>query len=211
MSYRLGIVTARDTGGCRVRVRFDDRDRVESWWLEVVQPKTKDDRVYWVPDLGEQVACLMDARDEAGCVLGAVYSEADPPALDDGDVRAVHHKDGTVERYDRAGHVWELDATAAGTVRVVTGQSVLELTDGGITLTCGAATVSLLPDRIDIAAPAITASGDGAQVDVAGGTVTLEGDTVLAADGTPEPVARIGDQTSDGATIVTGSGKVSSG
>ena len=32
-----------------------------------------------LPDLGEQVCCLMDENDEAGVVLCAVYSSADPP------------------------------------------------------------------------------------------------------------------------------------
>ena len=74
---RLGIVKDQDVSPCRLRVAFSELDQMLSYWLPVVVPKTQDDKAYWLPDIGEQVVCLMDARDEAGVVVGAIYSQSD--------------------------------------------------------------------------------------------------------------------------------------
>ncbi len=101
---RIGTVVARDVDGCRVRVKFEDRDDVVSYWLGVLVPKTRDDKFYVMPDIGEQVVCLLDERLEDGEVLGARYSTADAPVVADGDVFSIRFKDGTVMEYNRATH-----------------------------------------------------------------------------------------------------------
>ncbi|MHB8382567.1 MAG: phage baseplate assembly protein V, partial [Candidatus Binataceae bacterium] len=60
--FRVGIVQEQDTALARVRVKFADYDQLRSWWLPIVVPKTQNDKAYWIPDLGEQVVCLMDAH-----------------------------------------------------------------------------------------------------------------------------------------------------
>ena len=75
--YRVGIVKVQDATKGRVRVAFPDRDQMESWWLPVIFAKTQNDKMYWMPDIGEQVICLMDEYDEDGAVAGAIYSSAD--------------------------------------------------------------------------------------------------------------------------------------
>ena len=72
-----------------------------SWWLPVVFAKTQDDKAYWIPDIGEQVVCLMDLRDEAGAVLGAIYSSADVPPVNSADKFHLGFKDGARFDYDR--------------------------------------------------------------------------------------------------------------
>ena len=122
--YRLGVVTRTDPGVCRVKVRFPARDNVESWWLDVLQPKTHRDKVYWVPDVGEHVACFLDQHGEDGVVAGAIYSSADPAPLASQDKRHTLHDDGTVEEYDRAANHWLLDLNAnGGTVEILTGST----------------------------------------------------------------------------------------
>ena len=84
----------QDTENARVRVTFPDRDQMESWWLPVVFTKTQNDKMYWIPDVGEQVVCMMDEYDEDGAVLGAIYSSADRPPATGADKYHCTFKDG---------------------------------------------------------------------------------------------------------------------
>src|SRR5208283_5084591 len=93
-TFRVGIVQAQDTARAKVRVVFPDYDEMISWWLPVIFSKTQDDKAYWIPDIGEQVVCLMDLRDEAGAVLGAIYSRADTPPVNSADKFYLGFKDG---------------------------------------------------------------------------------------------------------------------
>jgi phage baseplate assembly protein gpV len=103
--FRLGIVKAQDLSGGRLRVIFNEFDHMTSYWLPVVVSKTQNDKAYWLPDLGEQVVCLMDERDEVGVVLGAIYSQADTTPVQSADKFHLGFKDGTSMEYDRAAHV----------------------------------------------------------------------------------------------------------
>ena len=69
-AFRVGIVSAQNPATAQVRVTFPDRNQMQSWWLGIVVPHTQNDKAYWIPDLGEQVVCLMDEHDEDGAVLG---------------------------------------------------------------------------------------------------------------------------------------------
>jgi phage baseplate assembly protein V len=105
----IGKVVAIDEVTCKVRVEFPDRDdgdgkTLVSDWLPVGQKKTLGDLEYWLPDLDTQVACLMDDLLEAGVVICAIYSDADPPPVTNKDLYYRRFKDGTVIQYDRAGH-----------------------------------------------------------------------------------------------------------
>lgn len=135
MSVRYGVVAALDPVAVAVRVRFPDHDDVVSWWLKVVQPKTLHDKAYWMPDVGEHVVCLMDAGEEAGVVLGAIYSTADPAPEQDPDIRRTVHKDGAVESYDRKNHQLTLDVPVGGSITIRIGRSSIVMTDDEVVLT----------------------------------------------------------------------------
>ncbi|MOA21482.1 Phage-related baseplate assembly protein [compost metagenome] len=86
MSVELeyGEVSAVDYQGCRIRVRLDDRDGVQSYWLNVPQRNTQGtQRRPLLPELGEQVAVLLDADGVGGVYLGGIYSTAEPPPVVD--------------------------------------------------------------------------------------------------------------------------------
>ena len=129
---RTGIVVERDPATCRVRVEFPDHAGVTSYWLPVGQRSTKRNRSYSLPDIGEQMVCLVDEHAEQGYAVCAIHSEADPPPTSDGD--AWHHDfpDGTVLTYNRASHALtatlnpggKLDVTVAGTRFVVSAAGV---------------------------------------------------------------------------------------
>ena len=77
---RFGIVSQINALNAQARVSFQD-DESTSYWLPVLQTKTFKDKFYAMPDIGEQVACLMDENSEDGVILGAIYSTEDVPAV----------------------------------------------------------------------------------------------------------------------------------
>ena len=108
--FRTGIVKQQDLVNAKVRVAFAERDQMLSYWLPICFQKTQNDKSYWIPDVGEQVVCLMDDRDEAGTVLGSIYSTVDRPPTDpntgnpvqSGDIEQHTYKDGTTVQFNRA-------------------------------------------------------------------------------------------------------------
>lgn len=77
---RFGIVSQIDPINVQARVSFED-DESTSFWLPVLQTKTLKDKFYAMPDIGEQVVCLMDENSEDGVILGAIYSTEDVPVV----------------------------------------------------------------------------------------------------------------------------------
>ena len=122
-TLRFGFVTALDKSGCRVRVQFPDLDGLESYWLPVLRPKTHRDKYYCLPDVGEQVACLLDGAGEEGVVLGAVFGERDPSQGGGPEVLSIVFGNGDVLRHDRADGSWFMQC--AGPVTVEAGGPVV--------------------------------------------------------------------------------------
>lgn len=114
--FKTGVVTEVSTAKCAARVQFPDNDGVVSFWLPLLQHKSLKDRYYFVPDVNEHVACLLDDNGEAGVILGAIYSEADAPPVDSADKYHVTFEDGTILEYDRKAH--RLFADIKGDVEV---------------------------------------------------------------------------------------------
>ena len=71
---RFGIVSQIDPINVQARVSFED-DESTSFWLPVLQTKTLKDKFYAMPDIGEQVACLMDENSEDGVDVSTTQSE----------------------------------------------------------------------------------------------------------------------------------------
>lgn len=116
MSIELeyGEISAVDYPSCRVRVRMDERDGVESYWLNVPQRNTQGtQRRPLMPELGEQVAVLLDADGVGGVVLGGIYSTVEPPPVIDDSTDYVRFKDGTVFTYNQKTSEMSLDCVGA--------------------------------------------------------------------------------------------------
>lgn len=77
---RFGIVSQINPISVQARVKFGD-DESTSFWLPILQTKTMNDKFYAMPDIGEQVVCLMDENSEDGVVLGSIYSTEDTPVI----------------------------------------------------------------------------------------------------------------------------------
>jgi phage baseplate assembly protein V len=141
--FRTGLVVEIDTARCFVRVQFPDVDAIVSYWLPVLQLKTLLDKTYWMPDINEHVACLMDNKGEEGVVLGAIYSAADSTPVNSKDKRHVRFDDGTILEYDRAAH--KLFADVKGEVEIITTGKVVAQIGGTLTATVTGATQITTP------------------------------------------------------------------
>ena len=97
---RFGIVSQIDPINVQARVSFED-DESTSFWLPVLQTKTLKDKFYAMPDIGEQVACLMDENSEDGVILGAIYSSEDVSATQSEKQLSVNLEDGSYINADK--------------------------------------------------------------------------------------------------------------
>lgn len=124
-TIRVGEVASTNPQKGTVRVKFPDMDGVISYDLQVIQRKTKRDRDYWMPDIGDQVVCsFMGNGLECGFVEGAVYSDEDPPPVECQDKRHIAYADGTWCEYDRKEHklkvhvAGDIDVFAEGAIHI---------------------------------------------------------------------------------------------
>lgn len=85
-----GLVSSAGSKRHTLRVRFPEIDPVESFDLPILVPFGGD---YVIPAPDTPVACIiLDGESGVGFVLGAFYTDASPPPLDNKDARAI---DGT--------------------------------------------------------------------------------------------------------------------
>ena len=141
----VGVVSAlRLMPTPRARVRFPDRGNLQSWWLRVLMHNTQDTKDFWMPDLGEQVECLLDENFRNGLILGSSSPSTDtPPAGMTLDKRHTTFKDGATTEYDRALHVlthlaqdsalFKYDAAAHATAFALPNGATAKITANGAT------------------------------------------------------------------------------
>lgn len=172
--FRVGLVKEQDLQGARVRVVFPDRDQILSYWLPIVVFKTQDDKAYWLPDLGEQVVCLMDEHDEAGAVLGAIYSAADVPPVQSADKCHFSFKDGASFEYDRSAHTLAVNLPSGSAMNIgVNGASIAIDALGNVMIAPGSGATIQLGAKGQTAG--VARLGDAVQVTDDEGGVVLHG------------------------------------
>jgi phage baseplate assembly protein V len=138
-----GEVSAIDYPSCRIRVRLDDRDGLQTYWLNVPQRNTQGTkRRPLMPELGEQVAVLLDEDGVGGVYLGGIYSTAEPPPVVDKDTDYVRFSDGTVSTYDRAAGVMTLDCV--GVLIVKCGRNITIESGEAVVVKAPSATLDIL-------------------------------------------------------------------
>ena len=139
VSYKEGIVKAAKPGFARVQ--FPDLDGLLSDWLPLVVKKSLKDRECLTLDVGEHVACILDENFEAGCVLGAIYSDADKAPVESPDKMHFSFFDGGLFEYDRS----------SGTLTIVTTGPVNVTAEGPVTVKA---------PKVTIDAPQTTCTGN---------------------------------------------------
>ena len=88
-----------------VIVRRPDKDDRTTDELYVMSRCTKETKDWWMPDIDDQVLCVLLPNTSgkgpgAGFVIGAFYSNVDAPAESDNNVRSIRYKDGSYIRND---------------------------------------------------------------------------------------------------------------
>lgn len=185
--FSSGLVVAQQiTPFAAVRVQFPAHDNMVSFWLPVGAMNTQDNKDFYLPDMGEQVHCLMDENFENGAVLGSLPSQADQTASGmSADIRATLFKDGTLIKYDRSAHTYTIALGTGGSLIASTplGNSYALGSDGTVTLIDQAGTIlklsndgnarlnnNLIVGGTIQSAGSITSTGG----DVVAGTITLK-------------------------------------
>lgn len=126
---RIGRVSSIDVSTNTARVAFSDKDDLVSGNLMIVNRGSMADKDYWMPDIDEQVLCLMMPNKSGqglneGFILGSFFSTEDGPQERSADVRAIKFGDGTVIKHDRSTGNLTINATgdisiiAAGTLTI---------------------------------------------------------------------------------------------
>lgn len=100
-TLQFGVVSAVDEAGHNLRATIPALEDMETDWLPMTTPAAGGNQFYSLPDEGEQVVCLLDARGENGCVIGAIYSTADKPPASSKDNWVRRFKNGTIIEHDR--------------------------------------------------------------------------------------------------------------
>lgn len=94
-------------------------DGIVSGWLPLIVSKALKDKHYYMPDINEPVACLMDENLEDGVILGATYNGNAVPGTAQGkDVTSIEFEDGTLISYDRSAS--KLSIKCVGKVEIET-------------------------------------------------------------------------------------------
>lgn len=130
---RYGTITALDEANALVTVDIGDNTTASLPWFT---SRAGGDRVWWAPEVGEQVMVLSPSGELAhGCVLPAIYQDTKPANGNSKDVHRVTFGDGTVVEYDRAAHRLNVDTSASN------GSVVINTGSGNATVNCNQATV----------------------------------------------------------------------
>jgi phage baseplate assembly protein gpV len=130
-TIRRGVVVDRDPATMRVKVRFEDEDDVVTQWIDVTAKSATGTSAFQMPGQNDEVWCAMDAKGEAGCLLGSRYNSKDAPPASSNDVVTVTFNGGFIQLDTASGNVTlkspgNVTIEAAGDVKITAANIVLE-------------------------------------------------------------------------------------
>jgi phage baseplate assembly protein V len=139
VTFRSGIVSALGTAQYKgfVRVRFPDRDNIESAWLQVLTRGTQGTKHWHIPEIGAQVKCSLDEHDENGSIDGELWSSVDAPVEAATNTQdRTDYSDGTSIVYDTAAHTLtvQLGTSGSATINTPLGNEIALASDGTVLL-----------------------------------------------------------------------------
>lgn len=101
--------------------------------LHWITTRAGEDREWWAPEPGEQVIVFAPGGDPAqGFVLPGIYQDDHPAPASKKTQHRREYKDGAFVQYDREKHEYEVNATDSGKIKLVVGQSSIEISATGI-------------------------------------------------------------------------------
>ena len=116
---RRGIISAVYPERHSARVTFSDEDDLVSEELPILTSYAFRNKLFHVPDVGEQVIVLYEQNDSGegdGVILGSIFSEQDPPNAASQDKIRMDFGDGSFFEFDRA--TGNLNINCTGNVTV---------------------------------------------------------------------------------------------
>jgi phage baseplate assembly protein V len=117
--FKRGEVVLNDYDNARSRVRIEDEDAVQSYWLAWNMGASAKNKHYDAPDIGSQVNVLMDKNGEDGIILGARYSKKDGTPTKNGREMKSLMEGGLDFTYDKGSGLLVLKAP--GGIKIETG------------------------------------------------------------------------------------------
>ena len=171
-TLQFGIVSAIDAASHSLRVKIPVLDDMETDWLPMATPAAGGNRFYSLPDVGELVVCLLDARGETGCVIGAIYNAADKPPVSDQNKWVKRFTNGTVISHDRRSG--EVVVETPGKVKIKAAKKV-DIQSPETEITGNATVNGLLTYTAGLTA---SNAGGGAAANIKG-TVNITGDLIV--------------------------------
>ncbi|ACF12732.1 phage baseplate assembly protein V [Chloroherpeton thalassium ATCC 35110] len=116
---KFAKITEIDEQKALARVMFPELNLTSGWYF-VLQRKTKMEKYYVMPDIGEHVVCLCSDDLAWGVVLGAIYNDLNTiPADAKSGVEMKVFSDGTTVKYDTAGSELEINLNTSGKVKLI--------------------------------------------------------------------------------------------
>lgn len=148
--FRTGIVSTIDEAAASARVTFEDRDDVVSYDLQVMVRNTRNNKDYWMPEVGEPVLCLfLPGGIEQGFILGSYYTQVTTPDANTANKRRTYFSDGASIEYDRETHTYTVDIPASGGNVIINAQTSVTVNSPKIDLGESAALEpSVLGDKL---------------------------------------------------------------
>ncbi len=114
---RVGRVSSTNATKSTVRVYWPDRDNMVSDDLLIINRGSLRVKDYWIPDIGEQVVCIMLPNGKnAGYCIGSIFSDDAPPQISNVNSRRLDFPDGTYIEYDKKSH--NLTINCVGEIRI---------------------------------------------------------------------------------------------
>ena len=134
-TIRIGIISDIDSEKCTAEVIFPDRDDIVPRHLPILIPKTKYDKYYYIPDIGERVQVLFfPEAPTRGIIIGSYYDDTRLPPIDDENKTYVIFKDETHIEYDRELHTLKIKIPESGekSINIETESDVVLKTNGNV-------------------------------------------------------------------------------
>ena len=138
-----GLVVSVDLQNAVATVHVGEVQTAALPWLTT---RAGGDITWWAPEAGEHVAILCPSGSlSQGVIIGSLYCGANPAPSNSADQNVTKYSDGTTITYDRAAHMFTVQAVGAVTINIqgnatLTAQAVAVSAQNGLTLT-GALTV----------------------------------------------------------------------
>lgn len=122
-TFQEGIVSQIDPQTHRIKAKIPALEDLETAWLPFCTPFAGGNQFYALPDVGELVAMVLDARGESGYILGAIYNAQDPTPTTDREIWLHKFSNGTEISHNRK--TGDVVVKTTGKVTITASQAIV--------------------------------------------------------------------------------------